>query len=151
MADFALILAAMDEAIGTTALPYYMAQGGRIAQDVVEGDTVAMAIVEFIDDGPWEGTASELLARIRPEKVTRDFPDSPRAMAARLRKLIPDLRGRRRAAAMGVRARTYVFPPLAECRLAFEQEFGQEIDWPEEISPPVTVGVTADPDDEIPF
>jgi len=49
---------------------------------------------------------------------------------ARLKKLVPNLRSKRQTEGLK-RAWGYIFPPLAECRRAFEGMLGQSIDWPE--------------------
>lgn len=95
MADFARILAAVDRALGTDALALYVAQRGRIAEDVVAGDPVGEAIVALVGEhGAWTGSAGELLAAIRPKDAAppRGWPRTPRAMGGRLRRLAPALR-----------------------------------------------------------
>ncbi|HWL93843.1 MAG TPA: hypothetical protein VNT79_09935 [Phycisphaerae bacterium] len=97
MADFARVLAAMDKAIGTDALPRYIAQGRRVAGDVVESDKVGAAIVALLCDGDeWTGTVALLLQKILPEnhKPHKDdgWPDTPEALGRRLTRLAKPLR-----------------------------------------------------------
>lgn len=92
MADFARILAAMDRALGTNALNLYLAQGTRIADDVVDGDPVGEALAALVRrQGSWSGTAAELLDQITPEKRPHHWPRSARGMAGCLKRLIPAL------------------------------------------------------------
>ena len=63
------VLAALDEAaITERALERYVAQRGRVAQEVIEADPFAVAVMELARDAsPWSGTSTELLERITPE------------------------------------------------------------------------------------
>lgn len=89
MADFARVLAALDRLRGTKALDAYLGQRGRVVEDVLEADAVAVAVREL---GDWQGTAGDLLKRITPEdKRPRDWPTNPRALVARLKRLVPAL------------------------------------------------------------
>jgi hypothetical protein len=98
MADFARVLAALDAVAGTDALPRYLAQRKTIACDVIESDGVGAALVALAERGHWAGTAGELLACITPAGTDgkphpgRDWPHSPRALAGRVKRLIPALR-----------------------------------------------------------
>jgi len=86
MYDFARVLAAMDKVLGTSALDTFVGQRERIAEDVVEADPVAKAIVKLIDDkGPWSGTMGELLIAISPNSAPRSWPDSPRKLSGRVK------------------------------------------------------------------
>jgi energy-coupling factor transporter ATP-binding protein EcfA2 len=92
MADFARVLAALDRATGSRALERYVAQEGRVAAEVAEGDPLAGAIVELRE---WTGTAVELLARLAPPspaKPPRWLPTEPRALSTRLRRLVETVR-----------------------------------------------------------
>lgn len=89
MADFARVLAALDGLRGTKVLDAYLGQRGRVVEDVLEADAVAAAVREL---GDWQGTAGDLLKRITPEdKKPRDWPTNPRALVARLKRLVPAL------------------------------------------------------------
>jgi hypothetical protein len=92
MADFGRVLMALDAELGTDALALYLAQRGRIAGDVLEGDPVGVTIVTmFSAVSRWSGTAAELLARITSERPGFGWPKNARALAGRLRRLIPAL------------------------------------------------------------
>lgn len=108
MADFSRVLAAMDSELGTTALQSFIAQRGRIADDVLEGDPVGSAIRAAVAaGGRLEGAAAELLARLRPEHPGPDWPKNPRAMAARIKRVAPALA----SAGISVRAPTHADRP----------------------------------------
>lgn len=93
MADFSRMLAAMDEVCGSDGLARYASQSQRVAEDVVEGDPVALALFEFVQSkGSWSGTASDLLELIAPDPRPRGWPRSPRALSGRLRRASPALR-----------------------------------------------------------
>ncbi|MCA9300390.1 MAG: hypothetical protein KDA28_15070, partial [Phycisphaerales bacterium] len=49
MADFAALLQAMDRVAGTDAFQTYIDQDARIAEDVVQSDAVAMAILNLVE------------------------------------------------------------------------------------------------------
>jgi hypothetical protein len=92
MADFARTLGAMDEATGTRALEAYRAQAGRVAAEVIDGDPVASALVALVGRDRWTGTVGELHKRITPDPCPSDWPQTPRALSAWLRRLAPALR-----------------------------------------------------------
>jgi hypothetical protein len=96
MADFALIVAAVDEARGTNALATYMASRETISEQVVEGDSVAVAIRRLSARSKgWIGTATELLKELdrheSEHRFDKNWPKTPRELSARLRRLSPDL------------------------------------------------------------
>lgn len=100
MADFARVLAALDSACpeltGGRALDLFIAQRTRIAQDVVDGDPVAAAVVQFIDNhGEWTGTASKLLDLLIPEgdsRTLKGWPKTASGMGSALRRNVSPLR-----------------------------------------------------------
>ncbi|MBU1249751.1 MAG: ATP-binding protein [Actinobacteria bacterium] len=92
MADFALVLAALDSATGWSTLPDYLAAAETAARDVVDGDTFATAVVELVSRaGHWEGTCLDLLEKVSGEKPPREWPGTPRAVAAKLARFTPAL------------------------------------------------------------
>ena len=91
MADFARVLLAVDEVLGTDGYTTYAEQASRTAETVAEGDSVAVAIRETITE-PWEGTASELLKLLTAEKPPKDWPTTPQGMGGRLARAAPSLR-----------------------------------------------------------
>jgi len=93
MADFARVVAATDQVLGGNALDAYLKRRQRAAEEQLEGDLVADAIRRFaLEQGRWEGTAGELLAKLTPDRPPKDWPGTPRAMSARLKRAAPTLR-----------------------------------------------------------
>jgi hypothetical protein len=92
MADFARVLAALDDAIGTNALALYGDQGKRIAGEVLDADPVGEAVAAFVrSHGEWRGGAGALLKAIRPDDAGRGWPRNGRGLSARLKRLAPAL------------------------------------------------------------
>ncbi|MHB1431394.1 MAG: hypothetical protein ACYCVZ_04685 [Streptosporangiaceae bacterium] len=89
MADFARVLAAIDEIQKWTTLGDYLSASTDIAADVLEGNAFASAIIDLMNRRPreadgagtWTGTATDLLkAVVTPEKPPKDWPkDATRA------------------------------------------------------------------------
>jgi hypothetical protein len=96
MADFARLLAALDQAAGWDTLATYETTAADIAETVVESDLFAEAIRELVttpgSDARWEGTASKLREHITPAKPPKWWPRTPRAASGRLRRSAPSLR-----------------------------------------------------------
>lgn len=93
MADFSRVLAAVDAELGTSAHAAYLNQRGRVAQDVIEGDPVAVAIVALIERaGAFEGNAAAIQEEIKPERAGKEWPANARGLSGRLRRLIPALK-----------------------------------------------------------
>ncbi len=96
MADFGRILAALDHATGWHSLDLYRAAAEQVAADVVQGDALAMAVIELVAatiEGRWHGTPTELhraLERYRHEAST--WPKSPKVLSGQLTRLGPALR-----------------------------------------------------------
>ena len=92
MADFALVLAALDQVNGWRTLPDFLAATDEAAHNVIEGDSFATAVVDHATaQGTWEGTAGELLAELAGRKPPADWPKTPRAVAGKLKRLTPAL------------------------------------------------------------
>lgn len=92
MADFARVVAAVDQVLGTDALVEYIGQRDSLAGDVIEADAVAAAVVKFAEslDSTWFGSATDLLARL--DAAGKDWPTSPKGLASRLTRAAPALR-----------------------------------------------------------
>jgi hypothetical protein len=95
MADFGRVLAAADAAEVTEgALERFCAQQGRIAGEVIDADPFGVALVDFMRvQRRWDGTATELLAALRPDfsdKMPYGFP-KPNGVKGRLKRLTPAL------------------------------------------------------------
>jgi hypothetical protein len=92
MADFATVLATLDAVRGNRSLETYLGQNERVAEDVIEGDAVGSAIVEFMcKQKEWSGNMKKLLAQIKPENSPRDFPSSAERLAGKMKRLSPAL------------------------------------------------------------
>jgi len=91
MADFGRVLLAVDAARGSNGYTTYAEQAGKTAQQVAEGDSVAIAIRENITRA-WEGTASDLMARLTGDRPAKDWPATPQGMGGRLSRAAPTLR-----------------------------------------------------------
>jgi hypothetical protein len=93
MADFGLVLAAMDRVLGTTSLELFLTQRGRIASDVVDDDPVGESVAALVtSEGEWIGPAGELLSKITPQAPAKGWPRNARGLAGRLKRLTPALR-----------------------------------------------------------
>lgn len=93
MADAARVMAAVDQVLGMSSLPSYLALGKRVAAEVVEGDAVAGAVRNLVAHrGTWSGTPAELLEVIRPEHPGRGWPADATRLSGRLRRAAPTLR-----------------------------------------------------------
>jgi hypothetical protein len=102
MADFAVVVAGVDRVCGSEAFKAYEALTGRIAEEVIEGDQIAQAVLQLLDDQraerldvelpEWSGTASALLKEITPDKPPKGWPESARGLAGVLRRAATALR-----------------------------------------------------------
>lgn len=93
MADFARVLAALDQTCGWDTLAAYRSATAEANQAVLEADPVAEAIVLLVRrDGDWQGTASDLLAQITPERPPHGWPQTPQAITGALKRVAPALR-----------------------------------------------------------
>jgi len=92
MADFARVVAAVDDVLGTDALGRYVKQGQRVAEDVIDSSPVASAVCAFMDKRTdWTGTASELLAEITPDPAPKSWPKTARGLSGSLTRSEPAL------------------------------------------------------------
>ena len=105
MADFAAVLAALDQVTGWDTLGSYRAKVATLALSLIEGNTLAHAIYKLAtgpspggrDPSPWEGTAAELLDALRricaeARMPAADLPDDVRAIGRQVREIAPSLR-----------------------------------------------------------
>jgi hypothetical protein len=94
MADFARVLAAVDETQGWNTLGSYLATSANVATDALEGDQFAMAIAHLVDQaGTWQGTAGALLEAL-PAPMVRppNWPKDATRAGGRVKRLAPLLR-----------------------------------------------------------
>jgi hypothetical protein len=101
MADFAKWVVACEPALGWKAgtfLDAYQANRSSANELALESSLVSNHVVKLLQDKrKWEGTASQLLARINSladdrEKELKFWPQTPRALSGTLRRLAPNLR-----------------------------------------------------------
>ncbi len=98
MADFAVVLSALDEACPEVtdgqALTLFMGQSLRIVEDVLDADAVAVAIRALMDRSPdgWCGTATELLTALSPMPRPQGWPKTGRGLVGHVRRIGPALR-----------------------------------------------------------
>ncbi|QFQ98362.1 ATP-binding protein [Streptomyces phaeolivaceus] len=94
MADFARVLAAVDQTQGWRTLDDYLATSANVATDAMEGDQFAMAIAALVDQaGTWQGTAAQLL-EVLPAPLVRppNWPKDATRASGRVKRLAPLLR-----------------------------------------------------------
>lgn len=90
MADFACILAAVDEELGTKGLTRYLERQGALATASLTADPFVAAIGDL---GSFSGTAQELLMRLPPyERAPRGWPTTPRLATQILKRQAPVMR-----------------------------------------------------------
>jgi hypothetical protein len=105
MADFAAVLAALDQVTGWDTLAAYRAKVASLALSLIEGSTLARAIYKLatgpspggLDPSPWEGTATELLEALRgichdAGLAASELPAGERALGQKVREIAPALR-----------------------------------------------------------
>lgn len=100
-ADFARWVTAGEAGLGWPAGAFmgaYQENRADAHELALEASPIAAGLRSLIEDGPWEGTASELLDAIAArsnENVRRgrEWPSSPRALSSAVRRIAPNLRG----------------------------------------------------------
>ncbi len=92
MADFACILTAVDQVLGTDGYRTYAGMAERLAASAVEGDAALREISRCLVR-EWTGTAAELLTRLgdHPE-AGRSWPSNGQKMTAKLKRGAQTLR-----------------------------------------------------------
>lgn len=95
MADFARVLAAVDQVTGWQTLPDYLAASSNVASDALEGDPFGSAVATLVEQaGTWTGTAAQLLEQVQPPYGARplDWPKDATRASGRVKRLAPLLR-----------------------------------------------------------
>lgn len=95
MADFARILAAVDQVKGWETLKTYKAGARDAVSDVLDGDQFAQALVKLVDsygDREFSKTAADILSLITPERPPKSWPKDATRAAGQLKRLAPALR-----------------------------------------------------------
>lgn len=96
MADFAYVVAAVDRVRGTNALDAYIENSRRIRHEVVDGDSVALAIEHFMRKRrKWKGTATDLYDLLEAPERDRYWPANPMRLGSRLKRAAPGPSGTR--------------------------------------------------------
>lgn len=91
MADFARVLAAVDQILGTQGLEYYLSKQAAIATDSLTGDAFTVAIIARLTS-EFTGTSADLLDRLASEKPPKGWPSNARIATQRLHRHAPALR-----------------------------------------------------------
>jgi hypothetical protein len=90
MADFARIVAAVDQLQETNGLTRYAEQARAMVLDSLTADPfLAVLMAKKLE---FTGTAAELLDRLTPDKPPKDWPKNPRAVTTILTRNAPGLR-----------------------------------------------------------
>ncbi|WP_234326798.1 ATP-binding protein [Streptomyces sp. NRRL S-337] len=95
MADFARVLAAVDQVMDWHTLDDYLATSANVATDALEGDPFGAAIAALVDrDGEWCGTAAQLLDALPIPGLVRPqgWPKDATRAGGRVKRLAPLLR-----------------------------------------------------------
>lgn len=95
MADFAKILAAVDQVLGTKGLAKYMEAQQKMAADALTGDQFVTMMAERLTS-TFVGTSKELLYAVAPEdekwRPPKGWPSTPRAVTTKLHRQAPVMR-----------------------------------------------------------
>ncbi|WP_223267817.1 ATP-binding protein [Streptosporangium nondiastaticum] len=96
MADFARVLAAVDNVTGWHTLDSYRATAAGAVADVLDGEPFAQAVVDLVDKAGPDGvtlTASQLLEAVEtPDKLPKKWPKDSTRAGGQLKRLAPALR-----------------------------------------------------------
>ncbi|MFF0556547.1 ATP-binding protein [Streptomyces sp. NPDC004266] len=95
MADFARILAAVDQVMEWTTLDDYLAASANVAGDALEGDPFGSAVAALVEQcGTWTGTAAQLLEHVQPPGGIRPptWPKDATRAGGKVKRLAPLLR-----------------------------------------------------------
>jgi hypothetical protein len=94
MADFALILAAVDQILGTDGLTRFAERARTMAEDTLSADPFIAAMDEAQID--FHGKAADLLIKVTPDeqgwRPPRNWPKDPRMVTSLLRRNAPAMR-----------------------------------------------------------
>lgn len=95
MADFARVLAAVDQVQGSTGLNRYLGRARTLAADALTADPFVVAMHAKIGDQRFDGTSAELLARVPVDDERRPpkgWPANARQLTSLLRRQGPVMR-----------------------------------------------------------
>lgn len=94
MADFALVLAAVDGVLGTDGLNRYRDRGRNLASEALTADSFVLAMQSQLTE-PFLGTSAELLALIAvadDRRLPKGWPGNARRLTTLLRRQAPVMR-----------------------------------------------------------
>ncbi|MEF9913300.1 MULTISPECIES: ATP-binding protein [unclassified Streptomyces] len=95
MADFARVLAAVDQVMEWNTLDDYLAASANVAGDALEGDQFGSAVAALVEQaGTWTGTAAQLLEQAQPPGGVRpqNWPKDATRAGGKVKRLAPLLR-----------------------------------------------------------
>lgn len=96
MADFARILAAVDQVLDTDGLSRYLVKQREIADDSLTDDPFITAILRALGEDRFTGTSAELLAKVTPAddgwRPPKGWPGTARKATALLKRQAPPMR-----------------------------------------------------------
>ncbi|MFD6887366.1 ATP-binding protein [Streptomyces sp. NPDC059957] len=95
MADFARVLAAVDQVQEWHTLDSYLATSANVAGDALEGDPFGAAVATLVEEcGTWSGTAAQLLEQLSAPGGFRPqgWPKDATRASGRIKRLAPLLR-----------------------------------------------------------
>ncbi|MFB6837088.1 ATP-binding protein [Streptomyces sp. NPDC056361] len=95
MADFARVLAAVDQVMEWSTLDDYLAASANVAGDALEGDPFGSALAALVEQcGTWTGTAAQLLEHVPPPGGIRPptWPKDATRTSGKVKRLAPLLR-----------------------------------------------------------
>ncbi|MFV6030809.1 ATP-binding protein [Streptomyces sp. NPDC056264] len=95
MADFARVLAAVDQVMEWNTLGDYLAASANVAGDALEGDPFGSAVVALVEQcGTWTGTAAQLLEHVQPPGGIRPptWPKDATRASGKVKRIAPLLR-----------------------------------------------------------
>jgi hypothetical protein len=94
MADFAVVLAAVDQVRDTNSVGLFASNQTSISEDVVDSEPLGEALIKLLStEGDWQGEPNQLLDRLqRPISLhPAKWPSNPHNLTQRLRGIIPAL------------------------------------------------------------
>ena len=93
MADHARILHAIDTTTGRTTLAAYRDAIASAQTAVLEAEPVAAGVRQLVQsEAGWEGTATQLLGQLTPDRPPRGWPTTPQHLSGKLKRALPALR-----------------------------------------------------------
>lgn len=104
MADFARILAALDQVTGWSTLPAFRTKVAELGMALIEGDGLAHALYHLARHdpsgngaAPWEGSATALAAVLQKVAIDKNLtlahiPTNAKVLSERVREIAPSLR-----------------------------------------------------------